>query len=106
MAWVRVRDRLTGAQSLKSEGVAKTLRDKYEILSDGVEEGLVENPKETSKVDAPNVTAAPAESVEVAATDELAELRKKYEQVYGGKPHGRTSVESLKKFIAIKENAG
>lgn len=109
MAWVRVRDRETGKERVVSEGIARTLKDRFELIADNVEQKdeVVESESlQAPKVSVPNAVAA---SVEVAAdepkNDELETARKRYEQLYGGKPHGRTRLETLLKLIAEKENA-
>ena len=113
MAWVRVRDKQSGAIRVISEGVAKSLRDRFEILTENaqqVDEVVNTESLEAQKPSAPNVVAAPASVAEVAADepkdDELEKARKRYEELYGGKPHGRTRLETLLKLIAEKENAG
>jgi len=108
MAWVRVRDRQSNQVRVISEGVAKSLRDRFEILTEGVDQVDEVVSSEDAKPSVPNVTAAPANVVEVAANesnDELEKARKRYEELYEGKPHGRTRLETLLKLIAEKENA-
>ena len=106
--WVRVRNKETGQQKTLSSGVASLLRDKYEIIGENVEQKdeQIASDVEAIKEVAPNVEAAPQKSVEVAADDELEKARKRYEELYGGKPHGRTRLETLLKLIVEKENAG
>lgn len=110
MAWIRVREKATGKISVKSEGVARMLKDKYEIITENVTQtDEVINSEDVARVTTPNVVAAPAKDAEVAADEpnkELDEARAKYEKFYGGKPHGRTRLETLLKLIAEKENAG
>jgi hypothetical protein len=106
MAWVRVRDKQTGKISVKSEGVAKSLKDKFEIISSNVEQ-VDEFVTDEVKEEIPN--SQPAAN-EVAVVDEvgvdLANARKEYEELYGEKPHGRLKLESLVKLINEKKNAG
>lgn len=116
MAWVRVRDKVSGQQKTLSEGVARMLRDKYEIVGENVAQADTEA-EETEKPTAPNVEAATEKVADVSEpeitveskkdeTAEIEEARAKYEKLYGGKPHGRTRLETLLKLIKEKENAG
>lgn len=96
MAFVRVRDRVTGQQKVLSSGMASALRDKYELITEGtVEEAKVET--------APNVEAATEKVADAGDGVELANARAEYEKLYGEKPHGRLKLETLKKLIAEKD---
>ena len=97
MAFVRVRDRVTGQQKVLSPGMASALRDKYEVITEGASE-VVEAKVET----APNVEAATEKVADAGEGVELANARKEYEELYGEKPHGRLKLETLKKLIAEK----
>lgn len=100
MAFVRVRNKVTGQQKVLSQGMATALRDKYEIISEGVES--VEASSSEQSEPAPNVKAA---TEKVAGADdgvELANARAEYETLFGEKPHGRLKLESIKKLIAEK----
>lgn len=101
MAFVRVRDRVTGQQKVLSQGMATALRDKYEIITDGVEKTQVSTEQEP----APNVETATAEVADADEGLELANARSEYEKAFGEKPHGRLKLESIKKLISEK-NAG
>ncbi len=102
MAWVRVREKATGKISVKSEGVASMLRDKYEIITEQ-QPVEVEPQTEAPQLIAPNAVAA---NQNPAAVDddgvELANARAEYEKLFGEKPHGRLKLESIKKLIAEK----
>lgn len=97
MALVRVRNRVTGQQKVLSSGMASALRDKYEIITEGVE--TVETKTEV----APNVEAATEKVADAGEAVELAAARAKYEELYGEKPHGRLKLETLQKLIAEKD---
>lgn len=103
MAFVRVRNRVTGQQKVLSQGMAHSLRDKYEIISEGVGESVEVSSEAISELStAPNAEAA---TEKVAGADdgvELANARAEYEQLFGEKPHGRLKLESIKKLNAEK----
>lgn len=105
--YVRVREKATG--KLKpgpmTKAMAHALRDKYEIISEQPEET-----QEQTEVETPNAPAAviaPSEAAKVADVSEegveLANARKRYEELFGEKPHGRMQLKSLLKFIEEKE---
>lgn len=102
MAFVRVRDRVTGQQKVLSQGMATALRDKYEIITEGVEKT---EEVSTDQEPAPNVETATAEVADADEGLELANARAEYEKAFGEKPHGRLKLESIKKLISEK-NAG
>lgn len=105
MAFVRVRNRETGQQKVLSSGMAHSLRDKYEIITEGVTESEGSQTTEEFKSEVvPNVEAA-VEKKTADANEEGAELavaRAEYEKAFGEKPHGRLKIETLKKLTAEK----
>lgn len=100
MAWVRVREKATGKISVKSEGVASMLRDKYEIITSNAEPEVASNEGQIEVSLTPNLN--PANPAGVDDGVELANARAEYETLFGEKPHGRLKLESIKKLIAEK----
>lgn len=101
MAFVRVRNKVTGQQKVLSQGMATALRDKYEIITEGVESVEATSSNETSEP-APNVEAATEKVADAGDGVELANARAEYEKLFGEKPHGRLKLESIKKLISEK----
>lgn len=98
MAFVRVRDKVTGQQKVLSQGMASALRHKYEIITEGITET-----EETKAEVSPN--QSPASHAGADDGVELANARAKYEELYAEKPHGRLKLETLLKLIAEKNEA-
>lgn len=93
---VVVKDRKTGEQRTLPETVARMMKSRFVILSEAKDTIVKPSPN----LPPPQVEEVKSETADVENDAELEELRKKYEEKMGSKPHGRMKKESLKKALS------